>query len=81
MPTAATSASIAEIAADVAPLLPVSISSEILPEFREYERTVTTADERLRRPGARDAICRTSGTGSIGERRAPTSRSYARTAG
>jgi N-methylhydantoinase A len=33
---------IAEIAASVAPGLPVSISSEILPEFREYERTVTT---------------------------------------
>lgn len=33
---------IAEIAASVAPDLPVSISSEILPEFREYERTVTT---------------------------------------
>ena len=33
---------IAEIAASVAPDLPISISSEILPEFREYERTVTT---------------------------------------
>ena len=33
---------VAEIAASVAPNLPVSISSEILPEFREYERTVTT---------------------------------------
>ena len=33
---------IAEIAASVAPDLPLSISSEILPEFREYERTVTT---------------------------------------
>ena len=33
---------VAEIAARVAPNLPVSISSEILPEFREYERTVTT---------------------------------------
>jgi N-methylhydantoinase A len=33
---------VAEIAADVAPTLPVSISSEILPEFREYERAVTT---------------------------------------
>ena len=33
---------VAEIAAEVAPDLPVSISSEILPEFREYERTVTT---------------------------------------
>lgn len=33
---------VAEIAAEVAPGLPVSISSEILPEFREYERTVTT---------------------------------------
>ena len=33
---------IAEIAASLAPGLPISISSEILPEFREYERTVTT---------------------------------------
>jgi N-methylhydantoinase A len=33
---------IAEIATAVAPGLPVSISSVILPEFREYERTVTT---------------------------------------
>jgi N-methylhydantoinase A len=33
---------VAELAAEDAPLLPVSISSEILPEFREYERTVTT---------------------------------------
>ena len=33
---------VAQLAADEAPLLPVSISSEIMPEFREYERTVTT---------------------------------------
>ncbi len=33
---------VAGIAAEVAPDLPVSISSEILPEFREYERAVTT---------------------------------------
>ncbi len=33
---------IAQIAAEIAPDLPVSISSEVLPEFREYERTVTT---------------------------------------
>jgi len=33
---------VAGIAAEVAPELPVSISSEILPEFREYERAVTT---------------------------------------
>src|SRR4029079_11479893 len=26
----------------IAPSLPVSVSSEVLPEFREYERTVTT---------------------------------------
>jgi len=31
-----------EIAASIAPSLPVSVSSEVLPEFREYERTVTT---------------------------------------
>jgi N-methylhydantoinase A len=33
---------IAAIAAEVAPDLPLSISSEILPEFREYERATTT---------------------------------------
>ena len=33
---------VAEIAKELAPSLPVSISSEIMPEFREYERTVTT---------------------------------------
>ena len=33
---------VAGSAREEAPALPVSISSEILPEFREYERTVTT---------------------------------------
>ena len=33
---------VAGIAAEVAPELPISISSEILPEFREYERALTT---------------------------------------
>ncbi len=33
---------VADIAAELAPGLPVSISSDVLPEFREYERTVTT---------------------------------------
>ncbi len=33
---------VARLAGEQAPALPVSISSEILPEFREYERTVTT---------------------------------------
>ena len=33
---------VAQLAADEAPQLPISISSEIMPEFREYERTVTT---------------------------------------
>jgi len=33
---------VAEIAASIAPSLPLSVSSEVLPEFREYERTVTT---------------------------------------
>jgi len=33
---------IAAIAAEVAPELPLSISSEIMPEFREYERATTT---------------------------------------
>jgi len=33
---------VAEICREVLPLVPVSISSEICPEFREYERTCTT---------------------------------------
>ena len=33
---------VAEVAADVAPALAVSLSSEVLPEVREYERTSTT---------------------------------------
>jgi N-methylhydantoinase A len=33
---------VARIAAEVAPGLPVSVSSEVMPEFREYERAVTT---------------------------------------
>lgn len=33
---------VAAVAAEVAPNLPLSASSEVLPEFREYERTVTT---------------------------------------
>jgi N-methylhydantoinase A len=33
---------IAEIADDVLPGIPVSLSSDVLPEMREYERTVTT---------------------------------------
>ena len=33
---------VAEIAAQVLPMVPVSLSSRVLPEMREYERTVTT---------------------------------------
>ena len=33
---------VAEIAAEVLPGIPVSLSSDVLPEMREYERTVTT---------------------------------------
>ena len=33
---------VAEIAADVLPGIPVSVSSSVLPELREYERTITT---------------------------------------
>lgn len=41
------------IAERVAPDLPVSVSSEILPEFREYERTVTTVMNSYVRPKVR----------------------------
>src|SRR5579871_2495558 len=33
---------LAELARELAPAIPISLSSEVLPEFREYERTVTT---------------------------------------
>jgi N-methylhydantoinase A len=33
---------VAELVAQLAPDLPVSVSSDIMPEFREYERTITT---------------------------------------
>ena len=39
-----------EIVADEAPELPVSISSEIVPEYGEYERTLTTAINDYARP-------------------------------
>lgn len=41
---------IAEIAAEVLPSIPVSVSSEILPEMREYERTLTTVANSYVRP-------------------------------
>lgn len=41
---------IREIALDIAPAIPVSISYEILPEFREYERTLTTVMNAYVRP-------------------------------
>ncbi len=41
---------IRELARDEAPELPVSLSSEILPEMREYERTITTVANSYVRP-------------------------------
>jgi N-methylhydantoinase A len=41
---------IREIAKEEAPELPVSLSSEILPEMREYERTITTVANSYVRP-------------------------------
>lgn len=41
---------IRELAKDEAPELPVSLSSEILPEMREYERTITTVANSYVRP-------------------------------
>jgi N-methylhydantoinase A len=41
---------IRELASEEAPELPVSLSSEILPEMREYERTVTTVANSYVRP-------------------------------
>jgi N-methylhydantoinase A len=41
---------IREIAKEEAPALPVSLSSEILPEMREYERTITTVVNSYVRP-------------------------------
>jgi len=41
---------IKEIAADVLPGIPVSISSEVIPEMQEYERTITTVANSYVRP-------------------------------
>ncbi len=44
---------IKEIAAELCPDIPISISSEILPEFREYERTLTTVMNAYVKPKVR----------------------------
>jgi N-methylhydantoinase A len=41
---------IGELAAEVLPGVPISLSSEILPEIREYERTITTVANSYVRP-------------------------------
>ncbi|SHE95154.1 N-methylhydantoinase A [Ferrithrix thermotolerans DSM 19514] len=43
---------IAEIVADVIPEIPISLSSKILPEIKEYERTLTTVANSYVRPSA-----------------------------
>ena len=50
---------IAKIAAKVMPGIPVSLSSEVVPEMQEYERTITTVANSYVRPGSRStsAIC------------------------
>lgn len=42
-----------ELAAELCPDIPISISSEILPEFREYERTLTTVMNAYVKPKVR----------------------------
>ena len=42
---------IREIAAEELPGVPVSLSSEVVPEMQEYERTVTTVANSYVRPG------------------------------
>ncbi|MGD9603515.1 MAG: hydantoinase/oxoprolinase family protein [Gammaproteobacteria bacterium] len=41
---------IREIAAEVMPTIPVSLSSEVIPELQEYERTITTVANSYVRP-------------------------------
>jgi len=41
---------VAELAAEVMPGVPVSISSEVIPEMQEYERTITTVANSYVRP-------------------------------
>ena len=41
---------VAELAAEVMPDIPVSISSEVIPEMQEYERTITTVANSYVRP-------------------------------
>ena len=65
----------------VAPDLPVSISSEVLPEFREYERTVTTLMNAYVAPALEQLPERTCRDGlAAAQRRAPVCRSCAPTA-
>ncbi|MCO1654296.1 hydantoinase/oxoprolinase family protein [Pseudonocardia humida] len=47
---------VAEIAAEVLPGVPVSLSSDVLPELREYERTVTTVANGYVQPQVRRYI-------------------------
>jgi N-methylhydantoinase A/oxoprolinase/acetone carboxylase beta subunit len=58
-----------EIAADVAPGLPVSLSCEIDPVFREYERTCVTAFDAYVRPVMSGYVARlAAGLGAAGVR-------------
>ena len=42
---------VAKIAAKVMPGIPISLSSEVVPEMQEYERTITTVANSYVRPG------------------------------
>jgi N-methylhydantoinase A len=53
---------IAEIAAEELPGIPISLSSDVLPEMREYERTVTTVANGYVQPQVKHYIDALSGT-------------------
>jgi N-methylhydantoinase A/oxoprolinase/acetone carboxylase beta subunit len=53
---------VAEALADAMPEVPVSLSSEVDPVFREYERTCVTAFDAYMKPCVADYIARLNGT-------------------
>ena len=77
--TTGTSGASSEIAQEVLPGIPVSLSSEVVPEMQEYERTVTTVANSYVRPRVQKYVT-TCSRSSTPRRRASSCTSCARTA-
>ena len=72
---------IAEIAAEVLPGVPVSLSSDVLPEMREYERTLTTVANGYVQPQVKRYIADAVGQAAARAASPASWRSCAATAG